>query len=456
MQVLREQVEEARKKVAGLEAKLRSMDNLLASISSQRQQYDLLGEICVSLQKLGEMGAADLFWTAQSGTESPEQKLQRVRREVDEFQQKISAVIQSRSSLQSSIKDQSNEIHLLSDQLDEEQEEEDRTKSEFVLERVARELPYRPTVMPWSHQGEDERRYRKVLLNFFILAIALGLLVSQWQLPPPDRDKEVVIPKRLAQLIKKKQIKPPELKAPEKKDEKPVDKKEEPADKKAEKVPAKDKLQPPPVENKQARAKAETKGVLAFKKNFADLMEEASPVKMGASRQLSDSGKQESGTAGRSVIMAQGGSGGINTSSLSRQGAGSGGQSITSPGVKIARVESAIGTAMKEADRPLSKGGGSSRTDEEIQIVFDRYKSALYRIYYRELRNDSGLRGKMVLRITIEPDGRVSACSVKSTDLAAPALSADIVDRVLKFNFGAKEGVPAVTILYPIEFLPAT
>jgi len=27
---------------------------------------------------------------------------------------------------------------------------------------------------------------------------------------------------------------------------------------------------------------------------------------------------------------------------------------------------------------------------------------------------------------------------------------------VKKFNFGAKEGVPAITILYPIDFLPAT
>ena len=62
----------------------------------------------------------------------------------------------------------------------------------------------------------------------------------------------------------------------------------------------------------------------------------------------------------------------------------------------------------------------------------------------------------MVLRITIEPDGRVTACSVKSTDLNSPALSADIVDRVLKFNFGPKEGVPALTILYPIDFLPAS
>ena len=155
--------------------------------------------------------------------------------------------------------------------------------------------------------------------------------------------------------------------------------------------------------------------------------------------------------------QATGGSGGINTAGLSRQGAGSGGggQSITGAGVRFARVESSTGAGVAD-DRPLSKGAGPSRTDEEIQIVFDRYKAALYRIYNRELRTDPTLRGKMVLRITIQPDGSVTACSVKSTDLASPALSKEVVDRVLKFNFGAKEGVPALTILYPIDFLPAS
>jgi hypothetical protein len=61
----------------------------------------------------------------------------------------------------------------------------------------------------------------------------------------------------------------------------------------------------------------------------------------------------------------------------------------------------------------------------------------------------------MILRITIEPDGQVSACKVESTDLGSPALVAEVVDRVKKFNFGAKDGVPRVSILYPIDFLPA-
>ena len=36
------------------------------------------------------------------------------------------------------------------------------------------------------------------------------------------------------------------------------------------------------------------------------------------------------------------------------------------------------------------------------------------------------------------------------------ALSAQVIARVKTFDFGAKEGISAVSILYPIDFLPAT
>jgi hypothetical protein len=95
-----------------------------------------------------------------------------------------------------------------------------------------------------------------------------------------------------------------------------------------------------------------------------------------------------------------------------------------------------------------------SRTDEEIQIVFDKYKASLYRMYNIELRKNPTLRGRIILRITIEPGGEVSACTVKSSDLGSPDLVARIVERVMKFNFGPKDKVSKVTILYPIDFLP--
>ena len=149
---------------------------------------------------------------------------------------------------------------------------------------------------------------------------------------------------------------------------------------------------------------------------------------------------------------APGSSGGINLASISRDVGvgvhGMGGESVT-------RVASSIVGGEGFGDRPLSGGAMAGRTDEEIQIVFDRYKAALYRLYNRELRKDPTLRGQIIIKLTIEPDGSVSFCALQSSDMEAPVLADQVVSRVATFDFGAKEDIAAVTIIYPIDFLPA-
>jgi hypothetical protein len=220
-----------------------------------------------------------------------------------------------------------------------------------------------------------------------------------------------------------------------------------------------------------ARKKAQRVGVLAFKDTFKDLMDETPVAKLGTEARLSRKSSKVAGqaVAQRSLVamQAQGGSsGGIVNSGISRNigngnggrlggsGIGKGSGSGTGNGAGFTRVESSIAN-VGESSRPLSDGPAPGRTDEEIQIVFDRYKAALYRIYNRELRKDPTLRGKILLRIRIETSGAVSLCKVESTDLGSPELVAKIVARIRRFNFGPKEGVPEMTILYPIDFLPA-
>jgi hypothetical protein len=113
-------------------------------------------------------------------------------------------------------------------------------------------------------------------------------------------------------------------------------------------------------------------------------------------------------------------------------------------------------TAALDSKQPGSSKTLAKRTDEEIQLVFDRYKDALYRIYNRELRKNSFIKGKLVLQLTIEPDGKVSSCVVNSSDLNSTELEKKIIARVLRFNFGNKKGVTRLSILYPIEFLPSS
>ena len=96
----------------------------------------------------------------------------------------------------------------------------------------------------------------------------------------------------------------------------------------------------------------------------------------------------------------------------------------------------------------------AGRSIEEIQMVFDRNKGAIYSVYNRALRQDPALQGKIVLRLTIAPSGKVTRCDVVSSELHDVALEKKISQRIKLFDFGSKD-VSQVTINYPIDFLPA-
>src|SRR5438552_12191056 len=193
----------------------------------------------------------------------------------------------------------------------------------------------------------------------------------------------------------------------------------------------------PPVE---AKSKVGNAGILALKDKIASLAQDTVVVPLGADARhvaADDVGRPSA----RSLLTSNtpGSSGGINVASLSRSvggggggggGGGNGGGGVGGRGtgadggggggiggVGVGRAVSSI-APITGADRPKARGGpGSARTDEEIQIVFDRYKASFYRLYHRELRNNPALNGQMVLRLTIEPDGSVSMCVLQSTDM---------------------------------------
>lgn len=205
-----------------------------------------------------------------------------------------------------------------------------------------------------------------------------------------------------------------------------------------------------------------TAGILKYKDQFASLAQDQNAPRLGNDARYGaavDTGQASSHSA--LTTNTPGSSGGIDSGSLSRNvggggGRGGGGGGMGGPGLQLARATSTI-VGIGGGDRPKAHNGpGASRTDEEIQIVFDRYKSAFYRDYNRELRRNPTLQGKMVLKLTIEPDGAVSMCQLQSTDMDAPELVTLVVNRVKTINFGPKDGVQAVTIVYPIDFLPAT
>lgn len=415
-----------------LKEKLSRAARELNKVTDQATVYSRLLEVTEQLQQLQDAGGGKLFWEGKYANEAEfVEHINSSRIKAKKFTDQIDLAQGEKLKLEKQVEQAGYEVGFLNEDLKNAKINEAESKNDFIIERTYEHEPYQHVVMPWDKRDENEKRFKKYLLLAFLYSVLAILVVPYIDLPIPDKDEEVKVPERIVKFLKKKEPKP-----------KP---------KKAAQLAGKKK--PTAEEKTKARKKAAKTGILAFKNNFADLMDNMSEAKLGANAKLSKQGKRSKSTS-RSMVLAQAqsGSGGINASNLSRD-AGVAGDAIGSVG--FSRVNSAIGVGAED-DRPLSSGPGPSRTDEEIQIVFDRYKSALYRIYNRELRKNPTLQGKMVLRITILPNGKVSKASIESTDLDSTLLSKKMVERVKRFNFGAKKDVPTITILYPIDFLPAS
>jgi TonB family protein len=163
----------------------------------------------------------------------------------------------------------------------------------------------------------------------------------------------------------------------------------------------------------------------------------------------------------RSLITSNAtrGSGGINTAGYSRDTGGGGlaGRATTLvEGVAGGGGGGGAGGANASRGGTLQRGnsGKAARAIEEIKLVFERNKGAIYAIYNRALREDPSLQGKVVLSLTIAPSGEVLDCKVVSSELKAPELERKLLARIRQFDFGAKD-VDQLTITWPVDFLPS-
>ena len=142
---------------------------------------------------------------------------------------------------------------------------------------------------------------------------------------------------------------------------------------------------------------------------------------------------------------------GINTASLSRNTGGSG--LVARDTTEVASPVS-TGAAGAGGVRRDAATGRAARSREEIELVFDKNKGAIFALYNRALRSDPGISGKLVLRLTIAPTGEVTFCEVVSSELGNAELERKLVQRVRMFRFEARD-VEAVTTTKPIDFFPA-
>jgi TonB family protein len=200
-----------------------------------------------------------------------------------------------------------------------------------------------------------------------------------------------------------------------------------------------------------ARRKAAASGLLALTDQLAELrdleVERDRPV------QAVESAAGERVAVDRALLTARTGegSGGIAVAESSR---GFGGGAGAMAGHRTAKVEAASAAAPAAEAKRSGRSSQASRTREEVELVFDRNKSAIYAIYARALRDNPALAGKVVLEVTIAPSGEVTQCRIVSSDLGDAELERKLVARVKMFRFEARDVAP-MTTTKPIEFFPA-
>jgi TonB family protein len=342
-------------------------------------------------------------------------------------------------------------------------------------------------VLPWSGSAEDDARFRRILQRVLAVCAVFALVLPWLPVRKEERRAAEPLPPRLAKLLLDREVPPP---TPLPKSQQPAPKD---ADAKADRAPDSPKPEPkaPVVEARKpepnkapgerlenARKRASGVGLLAMKDELAELRSAPAAVQLnkdikpgpgvGAGVGPGVGAGVSPGVPTRALITsnATGGSGGINTAAFSRDTGGGGlaGRSTTlvegvaGGGGGGGPGSNAAGGGGTGAGRggTLQRGGSgkASRSIEEIKIVFERNKGAIYAIYNRALREDPSLQGKVVLELKIAPSGQVTDLRIVSSELKSPELERKLLARIRQFDFGAKD-VDLMTVTWPVDFLPS-
>lgn len=294
---------------------------------------------------------------------------------------------------------------------------------------------YRQYDLPWEGDPDSSRRFRRLLTIGLALFVVAGIVVPLLHLAEPQETAVEAVPERLARLMVEEKPRPP----PPRPIEQP-------------RPETRPEPKPEPDRAVEARRQAE-KSLSRVRDELADLRRDLAKDLPTQTRNLTGAVGADT-RAERSLITSKAGSGsaGVQSTNSSR-GYGTGAGSLT--GHSTSAVNSSV--AGIGGDNKATRTGSSgkpTRSQEEIELEFDRNKGAIYALYSRALRDRADLQGKLVLEFTIAPSGEVTGCRVVSSELNDPELERKIVARVRQIRFPARD-VEAITTTKPIEFFPA-
>lgn len=321
-------------------------------------------------------------------------------------------------------------------------------------------VSYQDLALAWHPKSNHEKPFTVFLLIIVVMFLGSGLFLSSVNVPKKEHRSKIEVPERIAKFILDKPKPEPVKKKPK------IVEKPKPKVRPKPKVKRKKPVKEIKLTEKQrvARKKAEQSGLIALSDELSDLID-TSTIDIMVGKPIT-----------KAVVKATQ-SATVNTNLLTKSSdAVRGSDNVQTathlPGVssktRLLPQQGAVARQLiaARAEEPLGKGEekttaasqqprvGNYRSEEDIAFVIDKNKSKLHAIYRSARRKNPGIKGMIVLEITILPSGKVEAIKIKSSELNNARLETNLIARIKQFDFGAQD-VKKVTVTYPVEFLPS-
>ena len=328
-------------------------------------------------------------------------------------------------------------------------------------------VAYKETALNWSPAQQSDRAF--VLLASLVLALLLGIALVLSSIDLPEETRQVrAVPQRIVQFVEQRpkpkpepprpepvQIKPPPEPLPEPEPIEEAPPESEPPPPEVEPQPVRKPEERPALTDaqQQTRARVKNKGLLGLRQGFDDILDTAAIDELVAENRgtanVADA-TQAATVDGEALLAAAGrGSGGVANQVNEAVLGESRLAAVDNSGSNI--PEFAVNNIEEQGK---TSGESSARAAEDLKLVFDQNKSQLHTLYNRERRRHPGLKGRIVLELTIDAEGKVVAVTIVSSELGNEALERRLVARIKQFEFGPSP-LGTVTVTYPIEFLPS-
>ena len=101
----------------------------------------------------------------------------------------------------------------------------------------------------------------------------------------------------------------------------------------------------------------------------------------------------------------------------------------------------------------FTSGKAGQRSEMSLRRTLEAHKARLYARYNRALRKDPFLQGKVLFEIEIQPNGKISNISIKSSALNNEKLERQLLVILRSITF-PKEAATVMKTIWAIDFLP--